>query len=128
MNIGGFLIIDNNNGIRRKGEKAVLEFNGMFTDERTKETITAFEVHKWNEELKKNEHHIFIDRSTKDGILRRENYYLELSYISPEETLNQLKNIGFQRIDVYSDYSKNPFDWGNVLTNKRQIFTAFKEG
>ena len=106
--------------------KAVLEFNGSFKDEATDETITAFEVHKWNEELKKIEHHIFIDRSTKDGSLRRENYYLELNYILPEETLSQLKNIGFQCIDVYSDYSKSAFDWGNVLNNKRQIFTAFK--
>jgi len=124
LSTSGILIIDNNNGIRRKGEKAVLEFNGSFKDEATAETITAFEVHKWNEELKKNEHHIFIDRSKKDGSLRRENYYLELNYIPPEETLSQLKNIGFRRIDVYSDYSKSPFDWGNILNNKRQIFVA----
>jgi hypothetical protein len=91
-------------------------------DDLTEQLIHWFVVRRLDLTQQIQEVTFILDEIEKDGKIRRETISFPLRYLHRFEMELQLRNAGFDLIDVLGDYDLSPFEDGSP----RMIFIAQK--
>jgi hypothetical protein len=70
---------------------------------------------------------IFLDTVRPDGLLRRRILSVIRHYVTPEQTQAELREAGFQKIELHGGFKREPFLDHALRGRGRQIFLATKQ-